>query len=130
MNLKLRLAVVVIAVAASGIYVKFFSAPAEKKANAKLVAGGGTNEVVASLGQPFRVVDAATFSKQADDMANKGTPVSNANTKPKGMVWLYADRGIKHTDVRYYRTVFFDESNRVASISRTYWAKDPWNAKM
>jgi hypothetical protein len=129
MSLKARLIVVVVAFLASGVYVKFFSQPAEKKMVAKLQSAT-TNEVVASLGVPFKSVDASNFTARAEELAREGTPISNADMTAKGVVWLYADGGIKNTDVRNYRTVFFDENNRVSGIYKTYWAKDPWGSKL
>ena len=128
MNLKTRLIVVVVAFLAAGVYVTFFSEPARRKMVAKLQSAT-TNEVIASLGQPYKIVDATNFTARADEMAREGLPISNADMTARGMVWLYLDGGIKNTDVRNYQTVFFDESNRVAGVYRTYWAKDPWGSK-
>jgi hypothetical protein len=127
MNLKTRLIVMVVALLASGLYVKFFSEPARKKAVAKLESAT-TNEVISSLGQPYRIVDSTNFAARASEMAQEGFPISNADTAARGMVWLYPDGGVKHTAVRNYQTVFFDESNRVAGVHRTYWVKDPWTS--
>jgi hypothetical protein len=129
MNLKNRLLIGVIAFLAAGIYVHFFSEPARKNMVAKLQAAT-TNEVVASLGQPFQVVDATNFTARADELAQDGVPISNADMNARGMVWLYADGGIKNTSVRNYQTIFFDQSNRVYAVYRTYWAKDPWRSKL
>src|SRR5947209_411833 len=129
MNLKIRLVVMLIAFLAAGVYVHFFSEPARKKLVAKLQSAT-TNEVVASLGQPFQVVDATNFTARADEWAEDGLPISNADMKARGMVWLYPDGGIKNTSVRNYQTIFFDQSNRVYAVYRTYWAKDPWRSKL
>ncbi len=128
MNLKTRLIVMVVGFLAAGVYVKFFSEPARAKMVAKLQFAS-TNEVVAAMGKPFKSLDAATFNARADEMAAKGLPISNADTTAPGMVWLYPDGGIKYTDVRNYQTVFFDTSNRVVAVQRTYWAKDPWGSR-
>jgi len=128
MNLKTHLIVAVASFLAAGFYVTFFSGPAHKDLVAKLQTAT-TNEVFASLGQPYRIVDAATFTARADEMAREGYPVSNADMTARGMVWLYADGGIKNTAVRKYQAVFFDGSNRVAAIYGTAWMKDPWGVK-
>ena len=124
MNLKTRLIVVVVSCLAAGFYVIFFKEPARKKLVAKLQLAT-TNEVVAALGQPYKEVDAATFNARAKEMAEAGFPISNADMTARGIVWLYPDGGIKNTDVRFYQTLFFDETNRVNRIYRTGWAKDP-----
>jgi hypothetical protein len=129
MNLKRQLLVMLAAFLAAGVYVKFFSEPARKRMVAKLQAAT-TNEVVASLGQPFQVVDATNFTTRADELAEDGLPISNADMRAKGMVWLYTDGGIKNTSVRNYQTIFFDQSNRVYAVYRTYWARDPWRSKL
>ena len=118
----------IVAFLVSGAYVKFFSEPARQKVVAKLQSAK-TNEVIAALGQPYKQVDAASFDARAREMAQEGLPISNADMTARGMVWLYPDGGIKNTDVRNYRTVFFDESNQVVSVHTTYWAKDPWGAR-
>ena len=128
MSLKARLIVVVVAFLAAGVYVTFFSEPARKKMVAKL-RSATTNEVIASLGQLYKIVDATNFTARANEMAQEGLPVSNADMTARGMVWLYPDGGIKNTEVRNYQTIFFDESDRVYGVYRTYWAKDPWGSK-
>src|SRR4051812_10875376 len=99
MNLKLRLIVVAVAFLASGIYVTFFSEPARKAAVAKLESAT-TNEVISSLGRPYRIVDSANFAARANEMAQEGFPITKADTTARGMVWLYPDGGIKDTAVR------------------------------
>src|ERR1043165_3221801 len=94
MNLKIRLVIIVSAFLAAGVYVKFFSEPARKKLVAKLQMAT-TNEVVASRGKPFEIVDSTNFTVQANDLAQEGLPISNADMRAKGMVWLYADGGSK-----------------------------------
>jgi len=104
--------------------VHFFSAPAREKLVAKLQSAT-TNEVIATLGQPYKRMEAAAFNTRANTMALEGFPISNTNTTAHGIVWLYSDGGIKNTDIHRYTTVIFDETGHVAGVYTTYWAKEP-----
>jgi len=123
MNLKARLIVFVVMFSAAGLYVHFFSGPAHDKLVAKLQSAT-TNEVVAALGQPARRVAAETFNARANEMAQSGFPVSNADTTARGFVWLYPEKNVASSDVRRYMTVIFDETSRVSGVYSTFWVKD------
>lgn len=128
MNLKTRLIVIVVAFLAAGVYVTFISEPAQKKQVAKLQAAT-TNEVISVLGKPSTIMEGTKFTRLANEMAQEGFPISNADMSARGMVWLYPDGVIKNTDLRFYKTVFFDETNRVYAIYRTGWMKDSWRSQ-
>ena len=128
MNLKAQLVIIAIAFAAAGVYVHFFSEPACQRIVAKLQAAT-TNEVAAALGRPFKIVEATNFTARADELSDEGFPISNADMTAEGSIWLYQDGRVGRTSVRIYQTVFFNQSNRVCKIYRTYWAKDPWMSK-
>ena len=100
-------------------FLTFISEPARKKLVAKLQSATA-NEVIASLGQPYKIVDATNFTAHANEMAQEGLPISNADMTARGMVWLYPGEVSRNTDVRTYETVLFDKSNRVTGVYRTY----------
>lgn len=128
MNPKTRLIVTVVAFLAAGVYVTFISEPARKKQVTKLQSAT-TNEVVSALGKPFTIMEGTNFTRLASEMAKEGFPISNADMAARGTVWLYPDGGIKNSDLRFYQTVFFDESNRVYAIYRTGWMRDSWRSE-
>lgn len=113
-NFQTRLTIAFVAFLAMGIYVNLFSGPARMPAVAKAAAtktsesdSATTNEVVALLGKPFQIVDSTNFIESADEMAEEGNPVSTADMRAKGMVWLYPDGGINRAGGRRYRAIFF-----------------------
>jgi hypothetical protein len=128
MNLnKARLIITLVAFVGAGLYVTFFSEPSRKRLLAKLQSATA-NEVINSLGQPYKIVDGPDFTARAKERADQGVPVSNADMTAKGKVWLYRDGKLKYGDVRRYRTVIFDEGDRVTGIYSTFWSKDPWGS--
>lgn len=118
--------VVFVAFVAAFFYINLFSKPAKKDEQPKLFAAT-TNEVAAMFGQPFKVVDSTNFIESADEMAEEGSPVSTADMRAKGMVWLYPEGSASSSGARLYQTIFFDGSNRVYAVYRTYWMKDVWS---
>lgn len=124
MNFQARLTVVFVAFMAAFFYINLSSHPAKKNEQPKIYSAT-TNEVVAMLGQPLRIVDSTNFIEGADEMAEEGSPVSTADMRAKGMVWLYPEGGMSG-GARLYRTIFFDANNRVYAVYRTYWMKDWW----
>ncbi len=117
-----------VAFLALGVYVNLFSEPARNKEQPKFYSGT-TNDVLAAFGQPFRMVDSTNFIEGADQMAEEGHPVSDADMRPNGMVWLYAQGGVDRKGMRKYHTVFFDASNRVCEVYTTCWMNDFWGGK-
>ena len=118
----------IIGILAAGIYVTFFSTPAHKKLVADLQFAT-TNAVMASLGQPYRIVEGTNFEARANEMAHEGYPITLADISTRGMVWLYEDGKIRNTTAHKYQAVFFNESNQVLRIEGTCWMKDPWGPK-
>lgn len=125
MNFQARLTTVFVAFLALGIYVNLFSEPAGKNVQPRLYSAT-TNEVIAALGRPFRMVDGTNFTESADQMAEEGNPVSTADMRAKGQVWLYPQGAAKGTGMRRYQTIFFDAQNRVCGIHSTFWINDVW----
>lgn len=121
---------------AAGIYVNLFFAPVRHTVVAKVEAAKAndlesatTNEVMASLGKPFQIVDSTNFIESADQMAEEGYPISNADMRPRGRVWLYPEGRVNSAGVRKYQTIFFDGNNRVYAMYTTYWSRDVWQEK-
>lgn len=127
MSFQTRLTIAFAAFIAAFFYINVFSTPVQKNTQPKLFSAT-TNEVFASLGKPSRVVDSTNFIESADQMAEEGSPVSNADMRAKGMVWLYPEGESNGTGPRRYQTVFFDSQNRVYAVQKTYWVKDVWDA--
>src|SRR3954462_13765880 len=115
MNFQARLMAVFAAFVALWIYVNLFSESARKNVQPGLYSAT-TNEVIATLGRPFRMVDGANFTESADQMADEGNPVSPADMRPKGRVWLYPQGSAKGKGMRRYQTIFFDEKDRLCGV--------------
>ncbi|MGZ4962573.1 MAG: hypothetical protein ACXWIU_02610 [Limisphaerales bacterium] len=128
MNFQARLTFVFVAFIAAFFYINLFSKPAEKNQQPKLYSAT-TNDVIAMFGQPLRVVDSTNFVESADQMAEDGYPVSSADMRPKGMVWLYLQGGVDRKGMQKYQTLFFDEDNRVYGVYTTCWMNDFWGGK-
>jgi hypothetical protein len=128
MNFQARMMFAFVALIALGLYVNLFSQPAQQNVQPRLYAAT-TNEVVAAFGRPWRIVDSTNFIESADQMADEGTPVSTADMRPKGMVWLYPQRGVDRKGMRNFQTVFFDENDRVSAVYSTSWMDDFWSGK-
>jgi hypothetical protein len=124
MSIKNRLIIFAAMFVAAGVYVHFFSKPSHDKLVAQLQSAT-TNQVIATLGQPYKRMEAASFNARASAMAQDGFPISNADTTAHGMVWLYSEGKISHTDVGRYTTVIFDAADHVAGVYTTFWSKEP-----
>ncbi|MDB6057136.1 MAG: hypothetical protein JWO95_980 [Verrucomicrobiales bacterium] len=128
MNFQARLTAVFAAFIAVGIYVNLFSESARKDVQPRLYSAT-TNEVIAALGRPFRMVDGTNFTESADQMEEEGNPVSSGDMRAKGRVWLYPQGRATGTGMRRYQTIFFDERNRVYGVFTTFWINDIWQEK-
>jgi hypothetical protein len=117
-DVKTRFAIVLVALVAAGIYIRFFSAPRQEQL-ARTLQQAPASEVVKRLGKPTRELDASSFNALKHTMAENGTPLSNADMMAQGKVWLYKDTTYG------YMTVFFDANNCVAKVANTYWLTAP-----
>lgn len=120
MNLKTRLTILLLGTLVAFVHSTFFAQPAHKKSQDKLHHATQA-QVVQLLGQPYTKVDSTNFIESANQMADDGYPISTADMRAKGEVWMYGMGKPDRAGAWKYRTIFFDQNKRVYAVYTTYW---------
>ncbi|HEX7654958.1 MAG TPA: hypothetical protein VF607_15725 [Verrucomicrobiae bacterium] len=124
MNIGARL-LIALAIGVTIAIVKFHWQESSRQTLATQLLLADTNRVIALLGPPEKVLPADHFNERTLAQAKAGFPVSNADVTATNQVWLYADGGIKYTQIRKYRTLFLDDGLHVTRELTTAWTQEP-----